>query len=140
MGRVVRCTVGGVEYELCDNRRTRYDYEVVAGRRFESSPLWRVWLDEDGKPYAGDEVRLEYLSDIEIPHVVLAFLNGARAVTKSRRHPWTLDEVLLNVLGPLDDGDVMKLLAACFESGVPDPPPGEGVPEAAEPGKAAPAG
>jgi len=77
--------VGGKSLPVRFTARARFEFERIAGY-----PLSAL------RVFAGQS------SDVEFAQLLAAGLEGARARGKTRRNPWTLDEVLDSVLADAD--------------------------------------
>lgn len=93
----VTFTAAGESYSVCYTARARYLFEQLAGY-----PLHKIGA-ASGK-----------ISDVELPILVLAGLEGHRCRTKARKAAWTLDEVLDSVLGDLGAAEGVRVLTECM--------------------------
>lgn len=92
-------TADGATYHVCYTARARYLFEQAAGY-----PLHQL------------EAARGVVSDVELPRLVLAGLEGHRTRTRARKAPWTLDEVLDVVLADLGPDDRLRLVGVCLEA------------------------
>lgn len=90
---------GGETYHVRYTARARYLFEQLAGY-----PLHGL-LAVQGK-----------ISDVELPRLVLAGLEGHRCRSTKRTHPWTMDDVLDRVLGDVSPAEGLAILAACTKA------------------------
>lgn len=88
----------GTTYNLCFNARARYLFELSAGYPLHQLTAVRGTV-----------------SDVELSRIVVAGLEGHRVRTKARKAPWTLDEVLDDVLADLSPDERLRLLAVCLD-------------------------
>lgn len=91
--------IGERELEVCYTARARYLFEQLAGY-----PL------HESRAFAGK------FSDVELPHLLVAGLEGSRARTKARKAPWTVDEVLDSLLADVEPDERMATLLACVKA------------------------
>lgn len=90
----------GATYHVCYNARARYLFEQMAGYPLEQLAA----------------LRRPTLSDVEVPRLVLAGLEGCRVRQRARKAPWTLDEVLDVVIADLGPDDRLRLVGVCLEA------------------------
>jgi len=91
--------VDGVTHTVCYTARARYLFEQLAGY-----PLVQLAAIRGN------------VSDVELPRLILAGLEGHRTRTKSRKAAWTLDEVLDDVVGDLGPEERLGVLSVCLEA------------------------
>jgi hypothetical protein len=85
---------GDKTYTVCYTARARYFFERLAG--YPLTELRALTRSQH--------------SDVEIAQLVCAGLEGHRAREKTRKRPWTVDEVLDEILGDLDADDRMRIV------------------------------
>lgn len=90
---------GGETYSVCYTARARYLFEELAGY-----PLQQM------RSFSG------VVSDVEVARFVCAGLEGYRRREKDRKAPWTVDEVLDDVLGDLTADQRTEILRVCLEA------------------------
>ena len=89
----------GKSYTVSFTARARYLFEQLAGY-----PLVQIAAIRGT------------VSDVELPRLILAGLEGHRTRTKSRKAAWTLDEVLDDVVGDLGPKERLDVLSVCLEA------------------------
>ena len=104
----------GLELTLCFTARARYLFEQQAGYPLTSLKL----LDPDTSD----------VSDVEVAQAVWAGLEGHRVRSKDRKLPWSIEEVLDDVLADLPAPDrlpvheaIVRAVGAAFRGAVSAP-------------------
>jgi hypothetical protein len=119
----VTLRIGDRDYAVCFTARARYLFGVAAGYSLTETKLFRG--------SQGDGI---VLSDTELAWMLYAGLEGARLrqARPERRRPWTVDEVLDDVLGDRLVVDLMptvldlqRAVHAAFIDPTAAPPDGE---------------
>jgi len=91
--------VGEESYTVAYTARARYLFETLAGY-----------------PLTGLAAMRGEVSDVELPRLVCAGLEGHRVRAKARRAPWTVDEVLDVVLADATPEERLGVLGKCLEA------------------------
>ena len=91
--------LAGETYTVCYTARARYLFELEA-----SYPLQEL------RAFKGR------MSDAEQTRLLWAGLEGARARSKSRKNPWTVAEVLDEVLADVDADARVKAVSVCLDA------------------------
>jgi hypothetical protein len=92
--------VGDSEYTVLFNARARFVYEELAGKSIRESDLWRP----------GNT------TETELAWVLTAGLEGHRVRTKSRANPWTVAEVVDQVLDDASLAERITIANECAKS------------------------
>lgn len=112
-------TVGGQTYHVRFNARARYRFELAMGFQIQKARMFEFAMEMaaagEGEEPDPDEI-LAALSDVEIPMMLMAGLEGERVATKSRPEPYQLDEVLDVVLADARPKERLALVSALLRA------------------------
>lgn len=89
----------GTTYHVCYTARARYLFEQLCGYPMERLSAFRGQV-----------------SEVEMARLVTAGLEGHRLREKARKAPWTVDEVLDDVLDDLGVEERAAVFARCLEA------------------------
>lgn len=101
MRREASFEVGGKSYTILFDFRAWFLFEEQSGRQLGAASLWT-----EGRPILYQE----------LAWAVLAGLEAHRIETRESRRPWTMDDVLRDVLTSPAAEDVMPVYRACAEA------------------------